>query len=69
MTLSAKREALGLSVEEVAERLKLDPTVVEAWEAGDKQPTRTPQQMQALCSAYQVNLDELVALVEASPGE
>ncbi len=63
MNLTEKREELGLSVEEIAEKLRIDGAVVEAWEAGEKPPTRTPQQMQELCGAYQVGLDELIGLL------
>lgn len=63
MNLTEKREALGLSVEEIASKISIDAAVVEAWEAGEKPPARTPQQMQDLCSAYQVGLEELIELL------
>lgn len=63
MNLTEKREELGLSVEDVAGKVSVDTAVVEAWEAGEKPPVRTPQQMQDLCGAYQVGLDELIELL------
>ena len=70
MNLTELREKQELSVEEMASRLGLEESVIEAWETGEKIPTRNPKQMLELLELYGANLDELIeAVVKSASGD
>ncbi len=66
MNLTELREKQELSVEDIASRLGLEESLIEAWETGEKLPTRNPQQMLDLLELYDATLEQLVEAVTKS---
>jgi transcriptional regulator with XRE-family HTH domain len=63
LRLVQRRKALGLTQEELAERLQVERSTVVRWEAGDTEPQ--PWQRPRLAEALNVTLDELHGLLTA----
>ena len=66
MNLTELREKQELSLEDMASRLGLEESVIEAWESGEKLPTRNPQQMIELLKLYDATLEQLIEAVAKS---
>lgn len=56
-TITKKREELGMTPEDLAGVLNVEPEVIAQWEAGDVEPEES--QLQALADALGVSLEEL----------
>lgn len=64
-TLAALRAASRLSQAEVAQRLGIASSMIEAWEGGRTYPC--PRQQQALCALFQITRPALFLALAATP--
>lgn len=60
--LVERRKTLGLTQEQIADALEINPRTVMRWENGQSEPKLTIQQVATLCTLYRCSIDELAAM-------